>query len=168
MILSFRTDRSGQTVQTQSSVIRVYTVCNSLCTFWTHYSTVNPRCSNFRVITANFSGVRFFRIHSDYSARFQAWILLIFMSATYRQNRLTLRLIKYKFDTKRCFWYISITEPAHEIMVLITWATNKRSEPSLFAHMKYRSRRPNIRHLAPPDGFACAFEEWVYGGRKVQ
>ena len=39
-------------------------------------------------------------------------------------------------------------------------------EPSLFAHMKYRSRRrvrPKIKHLAPLDGCACAFEEWVYG-----
>ena len=37
MILSFWTDRSGQTVQTQirlrSSLIRVYTVCNSVCIF---------------------------------------------------------------------------------------------------------------------------------------
>ena len=43
-------------------------------------------------------------------------------------------------------------------------------EPSLFAHMKYESRRrfrPKIRHLAPLDGCACAFEEWVYGGQKV-
>ena len=44
------------------------------------------------------------------------------------------------------------------------------TEPSLFAHMKYRSRRrvrPNIRHLAQLDGCACAFDEWVYGGRNV-
>ena len=44
-------------------------------------------------------------------------------------------------------------------------------EPSLFTHMKYdgsrRRVRPKIRHLAPLDGWACAFEEWVYGGRKV-
>ena len=43
-------------------------------------------------------------------------------------------------------------------------------EPLLFALMMYGSRRrvrPNIRHLAPLDGCACAFEEWVYGGRKV-
>ena len=43
-------------------------------------------------------------------------------------------------------------------------------EPSLFAHMKYGSRRrvrPKIRHLAPLNGCACAFTEWVYGGRKV-
>ena len=43
-------------------------------------------------------------------------------------------------------------------------------EPLLFAHMKYGSRRrvwPNIRHLDPLCGCACAFEEWVYGGRKV-
>ena len=35
-------------------------------------------------------------------------------------------------------------------------------EPSLFAHMKHGSRRkvqPKIRHLAPMDGHACAFEE---------
>ena len=35
-------------------------------------------------------------------------------------------------------------------------------EPLLFAHMKYGSRRmvqPKIRHLAPLDGCACAFEE---------
>ena len=43
-------------------------------------------------------------------------------------------------------------------------------EPSLFAHMKYGNRRrvqPKIRHLAPLDGCACTFEEWVYGGRKM-
>ena len=37
-------------------------------------------------------------------------------------------------------------------------------------HIKYGSRRrfrSKIRHLAPPDGCACAFEEWVEGGRKV-
>ena len=43
-------------------------------------------------------------------------------------------------------------------------------EPSLFTQMKYWSRRrarPKIRQLAPLDGCACAFEEIVYGGRKV-
>ena len=67
-ILSFRTDRYGQTVQTQirllleeSSLIRVYTVCNSVCIFWMHYSTVKPSCSNFSVIKANVLGVRIFR-----------------------------------------------------------------------------------------------------------
>ena len=43
-------------------------------------------------------------------------------------------------------------------------------EPSLFAHMTYGTRRrlrPKIRHLAPLDGCAFAFEERVYGGRKV-
>ena len=40
---------------------RIYTVCNSSCIFWMHYSTVKPSCLNFRVITANFSGVRIFR-----------------------------------------------------------------------------------------------------------
>ena len=37
MILSFRTDRPGQTVQTQIRLlIRVYTVCHSVCIVWTH------------------------------------------------------------------------------------------------------------------------------------
>ena len=38
------------------------------------------------------------------------------------------------------------------------------------ANMKYGSRRSvrlKIRHLAPVDGCACAFEDWVYGGWKV-
>ena len=49
IFLSFRTDRS-----TQPSLIRVYTVCNSLCIFWMHYSKETPPCSAFRVITINF------------------------------------------------------------------------------------------------------------------
>ena len=64
MILSFRTDVPGQTVQTQirlSSLIRVYTVCHSVCIVWTHYFMVEPHSSNFRVITRNFWGVRIFR-----------------------------------------------------------------------------------------------------------
>ena len=59
MILSFRTDMLRQTVQTQirllrSSLIRVYTVCHSVCIVWTHYSMVEPHSSNFRVITTTF------------------------------------------------------------------------------------------------------------------
>ena len=63
MILRFWTDWSLQTVKTQirSSLIRVYTVCHCVCIFWTHYSIVKPCCSNFRMITANFSGVQIFR-----------------------------------------------------------------------------------------------------------
>ena len=61
MILSFRTDMPGQTVQTQSSLIRVYTVCHSVCIIWTHDSMVEPHGSNFRVLTTNNLGVRIFR-----------------------------------------------------------------------------------------------------------
>ena len=45
----------------RSSLIRVYTVCHSVCIVWTHYSMVEPHSSNFRVITTNFLGVRIFR-----------------------------------------------------------------------------------------------------------
>ena len=61
MILSFRTDIPGQIVQTQIRLIRVYTVCHSVCIVWTHYSVVEPHSSNFRMITTNFLGVRIFR-----------------------------------------------------------------------------------------------------------
>ena len=77
-------------------------------------------------------------------------------------------------SSKSCIWNggIRINAPAHEIMVLITQATSEGSgEPAhphsltrtfAFAHIKYRRRRtlrPNIRHLTPLDGCACAFEE---------
>ena len=45
----------------RSSLIRVYSVCYSICIFWMHYSVVEPPCLTFRIITPNFSGVRFFR-----------------------------------------------------------------------------------------------------------
>ena len=65
-------------------------------------------------------------------------------------------------------WYLSHRRPAKAQASLRNCAVSP--EPSLFAHMKYGSRRrvrPKIRHLAPLDGCTCVFEEWVYGGRKV-
>ena len=65
------------------------------------------------------------------------------------------------------------THKQSQLMRFITYATSGCAgspEPSLFAHMKYGSRRrvrPKIKHLAALDDCACAFEEWVYGGRKV-
>ena len=66
--LSFWTDRSGQTVQTQTrllrSVIRVSTVCYSICNILTKYLKDLPLSLNFRyiyILTAKFSGVQKFR-----------------------------------------------------------------------------------------------------------
>ena len=59
-------------------------------------------------------------------------------------------------------------EPTYEIMVLRIRAVSP--EPSLFAHMTYGSGwriRLKIRHLAPLDGCACVFEEWIYRGQEV-
>ena len=61
MILSFRTDRSGQTKQSQIRLLSVYTVCHSVCIVWTHYSMVEPLSSNFRVVTTSFLPFRIFR-----------------------------------------------------------------------------------------------------------
>ena len=65
-------------------------------------------------------------------------------------------------------WYLSHRRPAKAQASLRIRAVSQ--EPSLFANMKYgswRRVRPKIRHLAPLDGCACAFEEWVHGGWKV-
>ena len=77
VVLSFGTDMPGQTVQTQrSSLIRVYTVCHSVCIIWTVYSmVVEPHSSNFRVITTNFLGVRIFRKFTLNNNRFGALTL---------------------------------------------------------------------------------------------
>ena len=53
MILSFLTDRSEQTLETQNT-IRIYTVCHFACIFWTYYSMVKTPCSNVKMITKNF------------------------------------------------------------------------------------------------------------------
>ena len=67
MILSFWTHVWANSVdpdQTarRSSLIRVYAVCHSFCTFWTHLYIIKAPCSNFRMITAIFWGVWIFRI----------------------------------------------------------------------------------------------------------
>ena len=57
-------------------------------------------------------------------------------------------------------WYLSHRRPAKAQVSLRILAVSP--EPFLFAHIKYGSRRrvrPKIRHLAPLDGCACAFEE---------
>ena len=57
-------------------------------------------------------------------------------------------------------WYLSHRRPAKVQSSLRIRAVSP--EPSLFAHMKYgsgRRVRPQIRHLAPLDGWTCAFED---------
>ena len=70
-------------------------------------------------------------------------------------------------------------EPAHEIMILITYANSEGSgEPghplslttafTVRTHKVWRlTKVPKIRHLVPLDACTCTFREWVYGGRKV-
>ena len=65
MILSFRTDMPGRTVQTQIRLLLVWSGSTlfaiSVCIVWTHYSMVEPHSSDFRVIRTNCLGVRIFR-----------------------------------------------------------------------------------------------------------
>ena len=54
----------------RSSLIRVYTVCHSVCTVWIHYFMVEPHSSNFRAITTNILGVRIFREFTVFASLF--------------------------------------------------------------------------------------------------
>ena len=86
IFLNFQTDRSGQTVQTQIRLLRVYTVYNYLCIFWMHYSKETPSCLTFRVITTNVLGVRMFRKFT------------VFKCLNYKKFNLTvIKMIKWKF-----------------------------------------------------------------------
>ena len=51
VFLSFRTDRTEQTVYTKIRLL--YIVCHSICILWPHFSMVRSSCSKFRVITKN-------------------------------------------------------------------------------------------------------------------
>ena len=80
MVLSFRTDSPLQTSDPDrtaqgSSLMRVYTVCHSICTFWTNFSIDRLLSLNFNMIQQNILGVlKFkdfygnpycFQVHSD-------------------------------------------------------------------------------------------------------
>ena len=57
-------------------MIRVYSVCHSVCIFWMHHSKVKPPYSKFRVITGKFSGVpilRNFTVLRDRGQRMGLW-----------------------------------------------------------------------------------------------
>ena len=64
MILSFRTDRPEQTVQTQIRLLlkeqsdQGLRFCHSVCIFKTHFSLVKQFISNFRIITTIFEDVQ--------------------------------------------------------------------------------------------------------------
>ena len=75
LFLRFRTDRSGQTVQTQIRLLRVYTVCYYVYIFWTHFSMVKPCCSNFGMITTIFSVSEFLGF-LRYFVYLAIWMLL--------------------------------------------------------------------------------------------
>ena len=62
MILIFHTNRSRQTVQTRSSLIRVFTACYSTCISLMKFPIkIWPLCLNFRLIRAKFSVIQKFR-----------------------------------------------------------------------------------------------------------
>ena len=59
---SFGTDEHEQTVQIQTRLIRVYTVCHSFKILWTQCCMLKQHYSHFRIITVIISGVLTFII----------------------------------------------------------------------------------------------------------
>ena len=66
----------------RNSLIRAYTVCHFACIYWMHCFTVKPPCLNFRVITADFSGVWTFTI-------FTLHVVLNYLTSNKWPNTLT-------------------------------------------------------------------------------
>ena len=74
MTLSFL----GKQCRPRRSLIRVYTVCPSICIIWIHYSMVEPHSSNFIVITTNVLG-------SEYLGNLRYTGLISFVAAHQRR-----------------------------------------------------------------------------------
>ena len=55
----------------RSSLIRVYSVCHSICIFWTNCSVVKRYCSQFRMIAAIFRVTEYLRIFTVILTIFQ-------------------------------------------------------------------------------------------------
>ena len=116
-----------------------------------------------------------FTAHSSFTISFTI-VLISFQQDSQKFNMiaLTFALInsmgynKDNLSQLMRLWYLSHRRPAKAQASLRIRAVSPES--SLFAHIKFGRRRrvqPKIRHLAPLDVCACAFEEWVYGGRTV-
>ena len=115
IILNFRTDRSGQTVQTQNSLIRVFTICFSICIFLVKYPKVWHLCLNFRLIIARFSCVRKFRnfkvidnfreFHNHRLQSLGASTLIMVGTCSLKAN-LCQSSVKCSFEVPFCFYSV--------------------------------------------------------------
>ena len=64
--------------------------------------------------------------------------------------------VKNLKNVRRWKWYLSQ-------LMRLWYLSHRRS----WKYGSWQRVRQKIRHLAPLDGCACVFEEWVYGGWKV-
>ena len=62
-------------VDPDQTLVRVCTVCYSVCIYWTHYSIVNLHCSIRGLITAIFSGVQSFRMFTVFHCDFESIVV---------------------------------------------------------------------------------------------
>ena len=142
MILNIGTVRSVYTYirllshcSCRSSLIGAYMFCVSVCIFWTHRCMIKPHCLNFTIITAIFRMSDFFlflRYTHCHSIR-------IFHGNQLHQRQLQVQIRILHWSQLMRLWYLSHRRPAKAQASLHIRAVSP--EPSLFAHMKYGSRR---------------------------
>ena len=125
LILSFRTDRSGQTVQTQIRLLEKQSDQGLHCLqFCLHLLDVllmvKPLCSNFRVITANSSGVRIFRIFTvifqEYDNRLKD------MQRQYEEEKVSKVRLQQDMQKLRAFYDEKLTSVEGELEKIPTTA----------------------------------------------
>ena len=107
MILWFRTDTSGQTVQTQ---ITIYTMWHSVYIFWTHDTMVRPYCSNFRKITAMFFRWSNF---SELSSLLSTCAALLYASLTV--------IVPFPFGVWGRMWNSTGSVPDHDHFIYLSY-----------------------------------------------
>ena len=110
------------TCMKRSSLIRVYTVCHSVCIVWTHYSMVEPHSPNFRVITTNFLGVRIYRKFTVFWYQgIQFTQICLFENWSRYDIAIFIADVRFNLNLENRVWCNEYN---------VTWATSRENLPS--------------------------------------
>ena len=100
----------------RSSLIRVFTVCYSICIFLTKYPKVWPLCLRFRWITSNFSGVQKFR-------NFTVIIIIMFLQVSAAKKMLFAPVARdpdFEYGAKFWCYFCEMEYGKHKVMEMTT------------------------------------------------
>ena len=164
-----------------TAVVRWLSAVQCICCHWTMFPKINFQPIRICLTHAQIHGmtVEHVSLHSvrcslrstTWSSICRTWFspmwLRIWTKCGKRLSNQALINFWPQLSQLMRLWYLSHRRP-EKAQASLRWCTVS-PEPSLFPYMKYRSTQrvwPKIRHLVPLDSCACAFEEWIYGGRK--